>query len=68
MPGRPRLAIAEIRLVVEAIEAGDADSAARYSELHVQNAARAAMQVLNTRDGAGIADLAGLSGARRPQA
>jgi DNA-binding GntR family transcriptional regulator len=68
LPGRPRQAITEIRQVVEAIEAGDADSAARYSELHVQNAARAATQVLNTRDGAGIADLAELSGTRGPQA
>jgi len=38
--GRPREAAEELRVVVDAIEAGDADAAAEACALHIRNAAR----------------------------
>ena len=39
-PGRAKTSVAEIRAIVEAIEAGDADGAARAASTHVDHAAR----------------------------
>jgi DNA-binding GntR family transcriptional regulator len=38
-PGRPAVAVEEIRAIVEAIEAGDAEGAAAAAEAHVEQAA-----------------------------
>jgi DNA-binding GntR family transcriptional regulator len=46
-PGRPRQAAAELRAVVDAIQAGDAEVAAKACSLHVQNAARTALARLS---------------------
>jgi DNA-binding GntR family transcriptional regulator len=42
-PGRPREAAAELRAVVDAVEAGDADAAAAACARHIHNAARTAL-------------------------
>lgn len=42
-PGRPAKAAAELRAVVDAVEAGDADAAASACALHIHNAARTAL-------------------------
>jgi DNA-binding GntR family transcriptional regulator len=47
-PGRPREAAAELRAVVDAVEAGDAERAAAACSLHLQNAARTALARLHT--------------------
>jgi DNA-binding GntR family transcriptional regulator len=41
--GRPKEAVQEIRTVVEAVEAGDADRAAEACVTHVRSAARTAL-------------------------
>lgn len=46
-PGRPRQAAAELRAVVEAVQAGDAEAAAKACALHVHNAARTALAKLS---------------------
>jgi DNA-binding GntR family transcriptional regulator len=48
--GRSRQAVAELRAVVEAIEAGDADAAARACTEHVRNAAASGIGRLAARD------------------
>jgi DNA-binding GntR family transcriptional regulator len=45
-PRRPAQAVAEIRAIVEAIEARDAEAAARACTLHVEHAARAGLGAL----------------------
>lgn len=45
-PGRPAEAAAEIRAIVEAIEAGDADRAAEACAYHIRRAARAGLAQL----------------------
>jgi DNA-binding GntR family transcriptional regulator len=45
-PGRPARAVAEIRAIVDAIEAGDADAAARACARHVEEAAAAGLAAL----------------------
>jgi len=45
-PGRPQEAAAELRAVVDAVEAGDADAAAAACARHVENAARTALSRL----------------------
>ncbi|QJY48083.1 GntR family transcriptional regulator [Pseudonocardia broussonetiae] len=47
-PGRPREAAAELRAVVDAVEAGDAARAAAACVQHIQNAARTALARLRT--------------------
>lgn len=42
-PGRPQQAAAELRAVVDAVEAGDADAAAVACTRHIENAARTAL-------------------------
>lgn len=42
-PGRPREAAAELRAVVDAVEAGDAEAAAAACAHHIHNAARTAL-------------------------
>lgn len=42
-PGRPAASLAEIRAIVEAIEAGDAAAARRAASFHVSEAARTAL-------------------------
>jgi DNA-binding GntR family transcriptional regulator len=42
-PGRPQQAAAELRAVVDAVEAGDADAAAVACARHIENAARTAL-------------------------
>jgi DNA-binding GntR family transcriptional regulator len=42
-PGRPQEAAAELRAVVDAVEAGDAEAAAAACARHVENAARTAL-------------------------
>lgn len=46
-PGRPRQAAAELRAVVDAVQAGDAEVAAKACAFHVQNAARTALARLS---------------------
>jgi DNA-binding GntR family transcriptional regulator len=46
-PGRPREAAAELRAVVDAVEAGDADAAAAACARHIHNAARTALARLH---------------------
>jgi DNA-binding GntR family transcriptional regulator len=46
-PGRPRQAAMELRAVVDAVEAGDADAAAKACALHIHNAARTALAKLH---------------------
>jgi DNA-binding GntR family transcriptional regulator len=50
LPGRVEQSIAELREVVDAINANDADKAARLCRRHVLNASAAAMQALKTAD------------------
>ena len=45
-PGRARRSVAEIRAIVEAVEAGDAEAAARACAVHVQQAAEAGLRGL----------------------
>lgn len=45
-PGRPAEALIEVERVVEAVEAGDAEEAARLGIAHIEGAARAALSVL----------------------
>jgi DNA-binding GntR family transcriptional regulator len=47
-PGRPQQAAAELRAVVDAVEAGDADAAAAACARHIENAARTALARLHT--------------------
>jgi DNA-binding GntR family transcriptional regulator len=47
-PGRPREAAAELRAVVDAVEAGDADAAAAACARHIHHAARTALTRLHT--------------------
>ena len=47
-PGRPREAAAELRAVVDAVEAGDADAAAAACARHIQNAASTALARLRS--------------------
>lgn len=47
-PGRPAEAAAELRAVVDAVEAGDADAAAAACAHHIHNAARTALARLRT--------------------
>lgn len=47
-PGRSSRAAAELRAVVDAVEAGDADAAANACALHIHNAARTALARLHT--------------------
>jgi DNA-binding GntR family transcriptional regulator len=49
VPGRPQEAAAEIRAVVEAIEAQDADAGAEACAFHVRNAARVSVARLEER-------------------
>lgn len=56
--GRPLQVVEELRRVVEAIEAGDADSAAALAEVHVRNAAKTALRQLTS---AGTPDLAAVA-------
>jgi DNA-binding GntR family transcriptional regulator len=51
-PGRPQEAAAELRAVVDAVEAGDADAAAAACAHHVENAARTALARLSGPGGA----------------
>jgi DNA-binding GntR family transcriptional regulator len=51
-PGRPQVAAAELRAVVDAVEAGDADAAAAACAHHVENAARTALARLSGPGGA----------------
>lgn len=46
-PGRPAEAVAEIRAVVDAMEAGDADAAAAACAAHVEAAAQAGLEALS---------------------
>jgi DNA-binding GntR family transcriptional regulator len=46
LPGRPARAVAEIRAIVDAIEAQDADEAARACARHVEEAAAAGLAAL----------------------
>jgi DNA-binding GntR family transcriptional regulator len=46
-PGRPQEAAAELRAVVDAVEAGDADAAAAACARHIHNAARTALARLH---------------------
>ncbi|GAA0899949.1 GntR family transcriptional regulator [Pseudonocardia zijingensis] len=48
VPGRPEEAAAELRAVVDAVQAGDADAAAAACARHIENAARTALSRLNT--------------------
>ncbi len=48
-PGRPARAVAEIRAIVEAIEARDADAAARACEQHLDGAAAAGLGALTAQ-------------------
>jgi DNA-binding GntR family transcriptional regulator len=50
-PGRPQQAAAELRAVVEAVEAGDAEAAATACTRHIENAARTALARLRTPGG-----------------
>lgn len=52
-PGRPLQAAAELRAVVDAIEAGDADAASAACVRHLQNAARTALSPGGTAEGIG---------------
>jgi DNA-binding GntR family transcriptional regulator len=45
-PGRPERAVAEIRAIVEAVEARDADAAAAACERHIEGAARSGIGAL----------------------
>ncbi|MHA6622803.1 GntR family transcriptional regulator [Pseudonocardia sp. DLS-67] len=47
-PGRPQEAAAELRAVVDAVEAGDADAAAAACAHHIENAARTALARLRS--------------------
>lgn len=47
-PGRPEEAAAELRAVVDAVQAGDADAAAAACARHIENAARTALSRLRT--------------------
>lgn len=49
-PGRPERAVAEIRAIVEAIEARDADAAARACSAHVNHAASTGLGALAETD------------------
>lgn len=46
-PGRPAKAASELRAVVDAVEAGDAEAAATACAQHIRNAARTALAKLN---------------------
>ena len=48
VPGRPREAAAELRAVVDAVEAGDADAASAACARHIHNAARTALARLHS--------------------
>ena len=50
-PGRPAAAVAEIRAIVEAIEARDGEAAARACERHLEGAATSGLEAL--ADGGG---------------
>jgi DNA-binding GntR family transcriptional regulator len=54
-PGRPAAAVAELRVVVDAIESGDADRAAALTAKHLEQAERAGLQAIAAAGRAGDA-------------
>jgi GntR family transcriptional regulator, trigonelline degradation regulator len=47
-PGRPTQTVEEVRAIVDALDAGDADRAAEASAYHVRQAARTVLDALGT--------------------
>jgi GntR family transcriptional regulator, trigonelline degradation regulator len=51
VPGRPVESLAELRDIVDAVIANDADGAARACSRHVEQAGRVGLQALSEQDG-----------------
>jgi GntR family transcriptional regulator, trigonelline degradation regulator len=52
VPGRLEHSVAELRAIVDAVQAGDADAAAAACARHVEEAGRAGLQALSEQNGA----------------
>jgi GntR family transcriptional regulator, trigonelline degradation regulator len=52
VPGRPAESVAELRAIVDAVLAGDADAAARACSRHVEEAGRIGLQALASQNDA----------------
>lgn len=52
VPGRPAASVTEMRAIVDAVRAGDADAAAKACSRHVEEAGRVGLQALAEQDGA----------------
>jgi DNA-binding GntR family transcriptional regulator len=53
-PGRAAKSLAELKVIVDAIERGDAKAASRGAAIHVRNAAAAAIESLNSSPADGV--------------